>query len=150
MTAVTTRSSRTSAASARSAAATADVRLRAVLRVNAATSTLAAVVALVAPGPVSDALGGVDHTVVSAVGVALLAFALGTALVSRRDRTSGVGTGALVVSVGDVAWVVATPFVLAATDPTTTGVVVAMVMAVGVAAFATAQLALRHRLTRAA
>ena len=118
-----------------------------VLRANAVTSTAAAVLALTAPGPIADALGTTSTAAVRAVGLALLVFALDTAVTSVRSVPT-LRPGALAISIGDIAWVVATPVVLIAADPTPTGTAVALVMAVGVAGFAATQLWLRARLPR--
>lgn len=122
-------------------------RLRLVLGANAATSTFAGLVSAFASAWVADRFGAVDPAIVRTVGVGLLAFAAATAFVAV-GRAARLRTGTLAVTVGDVAWVAATPVVLATTDLATFGWVTAVVVAVGVADFAIAQTWLRHRLPR--
>ena len=122
-----------------------EARLRLVLTANALTSTVAGLAAAVAPAAVADLLGLGDELVVRVVGIALLVFAALTAWVARGPAAR-LGAGAAAVSVGDIAWVLATPVVLAATDLTTTGTVVALLIGLGVADFAGLQLLFRRRL----
>lgn len=119
-------------------------RLRLVLAANAATSALAGVAALVGASAWADTLG-IDSTgIIRLVGAGLVLFAVDVALAARS--THGLCRNALVISMLDLAWVLATAIVLATGDLTTTGTVVALVMGVGVLDFALLQLWLRRRL----
>lgn len=120
-------------------------RLRAVLGANAATSALFGLAAAFATDPLADRLGVTEPAALRAVGIGLLVFAAAVTLVATGPVARLEG-GALAVTAGDVAWVVATPIVLALAGLSTTGVVVGIVVAVGVADFAIAQTWLRRRL----
>lgn len=120
-------------------------RLRAVLALNATTSLAAGAVAALAPRWVADTAGLGSTGWTRAVGVALVVFAVDVALVARYSRAS-LRAAALAISAVDIAWVVATVVVVAAADLNTAGVVLAAVMAIGVADFAALQLWFRRRL----
>jgi hypothetical protein len=119
-------------------------RLRTVLRLNAVTSLLGGLAAAVFASPLSESLG-IDHVAVTRlIGIGLIVFAGAVALVSSRDEAT-LRTAALAVSAADVGWVLATITLVAAGILTTLGAVVALVLALGVADFAAAQLWTRAR-----
>lgn len=117
-------------------------RLRLVLRLNAATSFTGGLLALVAGPWLSRGLG-IDHVrATRLIGVALVVFAVVVALAARAPRPR-LQRNAVIVSAADTAWVIATAVVVVTGALSTTGVWVAVVLAVAVADFAAAQLWLR-------
>lgn len=87
-------------------------RLRNLLRVNAAFSTVTGLVAFVAGGPVADLVGVDQVWVVRALGAGLAGFA-GAVFVVSGLRTSLLRPASLVVSIGDLGWVAGTVAVFA-------------------------------------
>lgn len=135
-------------ASGPSASGRAVARLRLVLRANAAFSLVGGVVALVAGSWLSRELG-IDHVVLTRLlGVGLIAFAINVALIARA-REPRLLTEALLVSIGDAAWVVATIAVVASGVLTSAGNVVAILVGLAVADFGIAQFVLRRQAKRA-
>ncbi len=124
-------------------------RLRNVLRLNAAFSTLSAAVALAAGGPVAELLGTDEVWLIRATGALLLGFAV-VVLVVASLRTALLDRLALVVSIADLGWVVGTVGVIAAGWVSTGGAVVLGVVALLVGELGIAQLRSRRRLRRAA
>lgn len=120
-------------------------RLRAVLVANSATSLVGGLVALVAAGWVTDTMGLGSVAVTRGVGMFLLLFAAAVGY-AARNATGGLRPATLAISSADIAWVVATAGVVAAADLSTAGVVIAVVMAIGVADFAVVQLWMWRRL----
>ena len=119
-------------------------RLRLVLRLNATTSFVGGAIAAIAAGWVSETLG-IDHVAITRiVGIGLILFAADIAHLSTRDRDRLLSETRL-VSAADAAWVIATVVVLAAGILTTTGVVTAVVLGLGVADFGMAQLWFRSK-----
>ena len=122
-------------------------RLRAVLRLNAATSLGGGLVAAIASPWVSDTLG-IDHVLITRLlGVGLVLFAADVAFLSTRGREA-LARGARLVSAADIAWVLASLVVVATGILTTVGVAVTLLVALGVADFAATQLWFRARLQR--
>lgn len=120
-------------------------RLRLILRLNATTSALGGAIAAIAAGWVSETLG-IDHVLLTRlVGIGLILFAADVAYVSTRDEKRMLAETRL-ISAGDGLWVLATIAVLAAQILTTTGVVVAILVGLGVADFGIAQLWLRSKI----
>lgn len=120
--------------------------LRMVLGANAATSSMAGLVAAIAPAAVNDLIGfGGDSSnlVTRLVGIGLVVFAIDVALAATRSTDRTVGRNAQLVSAADIAWVVATAVVIAIGGLSATGNVIAAVMGLGVASFAFLQLRLR-------
>lgn len=114
-------------------------RLRLALRLNAATSLIGGLLALVAGSWVSRELG-IDHVVATRViGAGLVVFAVDVASIARAPRPRLL-RDTLLVSAADVAWVIATIVVLLTGILSTTGVRVAVVLGLGVADFAVVQL----------
>lgn len=122
-------------------------RLRLVLRANAATSIAGGAIALIAGSWVSRELG-IDHvTLTRLLGAGLIGFALlvlGIAGSNERRLLSE----SLLVSMGDAAWVVGTIVVVTTGALTTTGNIVAALVALAVADFGVAQLWFRARALR--
>ena len=119
--------------------------LRLVLRANAATSAISGAVGLAAASYWSERLG-IDHVAITAaISVGLLLFAVMVAVASRlpADRLR---TEALLISIGDLAWVGASAVVVAFGLLTAFGNVAAILVALVVADFAAMQLWLRRRL----
>jgi len=121
-------------------------RLRTVLSVNAATSFVAGVVGLIATDRLVDELGLQSAGWTRLVSAGLVLFAIDVALGARSSRH--LVRTALVTSVLDLAWVVATVVVLATVDLTGAGQVVAVGMGVAVLDFAALQLWFRSRVTQ--
>lgn len=120
-------------------------RLRVVLGLNAATSLTAGIVAAFAGPWVADTMGLGSVAWTRIVGVALIVFAVDVALVARYSRAT-LRSATLAISAVDIAWVAATIVVVSAASLTTTGWIIAAVMAVGVADFAAVQLWFRRQL----
>ena len=114
--------------------------------INAGTSLLAGLTAVVARKPVVE-LFGLDgdraELVVLLVGIGLVVFAVDVAFTGLRSAGDALSRNVALISAADVAWVVATVVVLASVELSTTGRVVAAVMGLGVAAFAALQIRLR-------
>lgn len=122
-------------------------RLRLVLAANATTSLLGGLIALAA-GPWLSATLGIDHVAVTRLlGAGLVLFGVDVAVVSRGPKRRLL-PGALLVSIADAVWVVATIVVVATGVLTTTGIVVAVVIGLAVADFGVAQVWLRAKATR--
>lgn len=120
-------------------------RARLVLRANAATSAVTGAIAVVAAGWLSD-VAGIDHVVITRLaGVGLLLFAAEAFRLSTLPAPK-LPAGLLQTSIGDIAWVLATPVVIALVDLSRAGTIGAIVIAMGVADFAIAQLWLRSKL----
>ena len=119
-------------------------RLRLVLRLNATTSFVGGAIAAIAAAWVSETLGIGHVAITRLVGIGLMVFAADVAWISARDRDRLLSETRL-VSAADAAWVVATIVVLATGILTTTGVIVAAVLGLGVADFGLTQLWLRKR-----
>jgi hypothetical protein len=120
-------------------------RLRAVLMANAATSAVVGLLGLVGAHFWATELGLDDVAAIRIVSASLLVFAIAVALVASQS-THALGHGAAATSAVDGAWVAATVVVIANTDLTTLGTVIAIALGVGVADFAVTQLWLRSRL----
>jgi hypothetical protein len=119
-------------------------RLRRTLRANAAFSTAGGTTALVAGPWVSRTLG-VDHVALTRVlGVGLLGFAVIVLATARADATRLL-RDSLLVSLADALWVLGTAVVVMTGALTPTGDVVAVILAVAVADFGTAQYRFRSR-----
>lgn len=141
----TTSSSTSDRASRQHSISRATRHLRLVLRANALTSGLAGAVGLIGASYWSERLG-VDNVAVTAiVSIGLLIFAADVVWASRAsdDRLP---TQALLVSIADIVWVVASAIVVGLGLLTTFGTVAAIVIAVGVTDFAALQLWFRHKL----
>lgn len=141
----TTGSSTSDRASRQDIAGKAMRNLRLVLRGNAFTSALAGAVGLIGASYWSERLG-IDNVAVTAiVSIGLLIFAADVVRASRAsdDRLP---TQALLVSIADIVWVVASAIVVGLGLLTTFGTVAAVVIAVGVADFAALQLWFRSKL----
>lgn len=121
-------------------------RLRTVLRVNAATSFVAGTVGLLATDRVVDELGLQSAAWTRLVSAGLVLFAIDVALGVRSSRY--LANTALLTSVLDVAWVVATVAVLATVELTGLGRFTAVAMGVAVLDFAVLQLWFRSRMPR--
>ena len=120
--------------------------LRGVLMINAGTSLLAGLTAVVARKPVVELFGldgGRAELVVLVVGIGLVVFAAEVAFTGLRSAGDALSRNVALISAADVALVVATVVVLASVELSTTGRVVAAVMGLGVAAFAALQIRLR-------
>lgn len=126
----------------RTASPTAADRLRTVLHVNAATSFAGGVLGLVATDRLVDALGLQSPGWTRLVSAGLVLFALDVALGARSRHLRST---ALVTSVLDLTWVVATVVVLGTVDLTGPGRIVAVAMGLAVLDFAALQLWFRHR-----
>jgi len=119
--------------------------LRLVLRANAFTSALSGAIGLVGAGYWSERLG-IDNVVVTAlVSIGLVLFAVDVVRTSRVPDER-LGSGALLVSIADIVWVIASAVVVALGLLTPFGSVAAIVIAIGVADFAALQLWFRSRL----
>ncbi|HSP05028.1 MAG TPA: hypothetical protein VLR27_16065 [Acidimicrobiales bacterium] len=121
-------------------------RLRTVLSVNAATSFVAGTIGLLATDPVVDELGLQSAGWTRLVSAGLVLFAIDVALGVRSARY--LANTALLTSVLDLAWVVATVAVLATVELTGLGRLLAVVMGVAVLDFAVLQLWFRSRMPR--
>ena len=123
--------------------------LRLVLRANATTSALFGLVGAIGAGYWSDRLG-VDHVAITLiVSIGLVLFAADVLRISRLP-TQRLRSASLQVSIADMAWVAATIVVVALGLLNTFGVVAALIVAVGVADFALAQLWFRRLLNNQA
>lgn len=124
--------------------------LRAVLAVNAATSLSAGLVTAFAPNTISE-LFDLTQTradlIVRTIGIGLCVFAVDVAVTAIRDRTATIKRDTTLISAVDIAWVIATVIVLATVDLSAAGRSIAVVMGIGVAAFAALQLGLRRHLS---
>ena len=120
-------------------------RLRTVLRLNAAFSTVTGVVALVAGGPVADLLGVDQVWLIRLLGAGLLAFAAAVVQIARSEPAA-LRQGAAAVSVGDLGWVLGTVVVVAVGWLSTAGVVVMAVIAVLVLDFGIGQYLARRQM----
>ena len=142
MTTITAPSTTTTA----TASSTAASRLRTVLTVNAATSLAGGLIGLAATDRLVEELGLQSTGWTRLVSAGLVLFAIDVALGAQSTRY--LARTALLTSVLDIAWVVATVAVLATVDLTGIGQVVAVVLGLAVADFAVLQLWFRHRLPR--
>lgn len=122
-------------------------RLRGVLTVNAATSTLGGAAALVAGGSVADLLGTGHVDRVRVAGAGLLLFGLVVLALARRPAATRARL-APAVSVADLAWVVATVVAVAVGWFSTRGDVVMGVVGLAVLDVALAQIWFARRSTR--
>ena len=123
---------------------TSTARLRLVLRANAASSIIGGAVALIAASWVSRELG-IDHVVLTRLlGAGLLGFAALGLAVARADEPQLV-RDSLLVSLADAGWVLGTIVVLFTGVLTSTGNVVAAVVALAVADFGVTQMWFRSK-----
>jgi uncharacterized membrane protein HdeD (DUF308 family) len=121
-------------------------RLRLVLAANAAFSVVGGAIALLAGSWVSRDLG-IDHVALTRIlGAGLVLFGVAVALVSRASERRMVPES-LLISLADAAWVVGTVVVVASGVLTTSGNVVASLIALAVADFGVSQLWFRSRST---
>jgi hypothetical protein len=121
--------------------------LRMVLAANAATSFVAGAIGALAAGWTADTLGTDAVGWTRGTSIVLAIFAVDVALMARACGPRLRQFAALVSSV-DIAWVLATAAVVAFGGLSGTGVAIAVVLALGVADFAAAQLWFRHRMRR--
>jgi hypothetical protein len=121
-------------------------RLRNVLRLNAALSTITGLTAVVAGGPIGRLLGVEQIWAVRLIGAGLLAFATLVAA-AAATRTRLLVRWGLLVSIADLTWVAATIAVVALGWFSGTGTLVMSVLALVVLDLAVAQLRGRSRLT---
>jgi hypothetical protein len=135
----------TGGATGRHTADTPERRLRAVLSVNAVTSLTTGAVGLAAAGWWSDRLGIGSTAWTRIVSAGLIVFAIEVLLVAR-SRPRRLRTGAVAVSVADIAWVAATIAVIAAGALNGTGVALGTAVGLVVADFALLQLWFRSRM----
>ena len=124
---------------------TSEHRLRLVLAANAITSGVGGIAGFAAAGWWSTELGVDNVTLVRIVSAALVVFAVDVALAAARGSRI-LDRATLAISAADVVWVLASLVIVAAGWLSGFGTVVALVLAVGVADFAIAQLWLRRRL----
>lgn len=137
----------TSLSPARSRSIDAGRFLPLVLEANGATSLAAGAVGLIAGRWSADRLGLDTTTWVRLVGAGLIVFALAVAA-SSRLRGPDLVLAARAISAADLAWVAATVAVVASGVLSTSGVVIALVMGLGVLDLGLAQLWLARRLAR--
>ena len=118
-----------------------ETSLRQILIADVITSTTAGAVALLAGGWTAERLGVDAAGTVRVFGVGLLLFALDVALVAagRLPRVS-LRRGARLIAAANAAWVVASFATLAVVGFSTTGRLIVVGQAVGVADFALLQL----------
>lgn len=119
-------------------------RLRLVLAVNAATSFAGGVAGLFGASWLSEKLGFDDVALTGVVGIGLIVFALGVAVLARA-RAERMLQWAAAVSIADLAWVTATTVLIATGALTTAGVIVMVGVGVGVLDFGILQLWFRNR-----
>ena len=124
---------------------TKEQQLRLALRVNAVSSASFGLLGLVIPGRVVDLLDAGNVMIVRIVAGGLVAFALFVAWISTRD-VEVLHRESLMISMGDLGWVVASVALVAVGVFSTGGVVATLVVAALVADFAAAQLWTRSRL----
>lgn len=118
--------------------------LRLVLRANAVVSLVTGVIALVAGSWLSRELG-IDHVALTRViGAGLIIFAVDVAMVARAKEPKLLQEAGL-VSMADIAWVVATAVVVMSGILTTAGNVVAVAQGLVITDFAATQLWFRSR-----
>jgi hypothetical protein len=123
----------------------AERRLRTVLGLNATSSLIGGLVALLAAGWTADTLG-VDTTGwVRLIGAGLVVFALDVGLLARTS-TATLRRWTPAVSAGDAAWVVATVVLLALGAFSGAGVVIAVALGLAVADFGLLQMRFRNAL----
>lgn len=119
-------------------------RLRLVLRANAAFSLVSGTIALFAASWVSREVG-IDHVLITRLlGVGLIVFGADVAHVSR-SREPRLLRDAALISAADLSWVIVTAGIVLSSMLTTTGNIVAVVLALAVADFATMQLWFRSK-----
>ena len=119
-------------------------KLQLVLRANAAFSAAGGLLAVAAASFVSDK-GGIDHVILTRlVGLGLLVFAIDVFMTSRTTGAK-LRQGALLISIADITWVMASLIVIAAVDLTTAGVIVGLVQAAAVLDFGVTQYWLRSK-----
>lgn len=113
---------------------------------NASTSLVAGLAAVIARGEVAGLLGldgeGAELAILL-VGIGLVVFAVDVAFTGLRAADRALARDAGLIAVADIAWVLATVVVLATVDLSQTGQLIAAVMGLGVAVFAALQLRLR-------
>ena len=122
----------------------ATTKLQFVLRANAAFSAVGGLLAFVAASFVSDT-AGIDHVILTRlVGLGLLVFAIDVFVTSRQSGAR-LRQGALLISIADITWVIASLAVIVTVDLTTIGVVVGLIQATAVLDFGVTQHWLRSR-----
>ena len=121
------------------------MRLRFVLRLNIALSTLTGLVGLLFAGPVADVLGVDQVWLVRLLGGGLLAFALGVFIVAG-STTKTLRAWSLEISIADLGWVVGTAVVIGLGWLSTSGVIVMSVVAVMILGLSAAQFRARNHL----
>ncbi len=122
----------------------ATLKLRLVLRANAAFSAAAGLFAVAAASFVSDK-GGIGHVALTRlVGVGLLIFAIDVLMTSRL-RGPRLLQGTLLISMADITWVIASLVVIAFVDLTPAGIVVGLAQAAAVLDFGVTQYWLRSK-----
>ncbi len=119
-------------------------KLRLALRANAMSSASFGLVGLVFAGWVVDVLGAGNETIVRVLAAGLVAFAANVWWVSNQEGTT-LRQQTLLISLGDIGWVVGSVAVIALGVFTTAGAIVAALVAVLVFDFAAAQLYTRSR-----
>jgi hypothetical protein len=119
-------------------------RLRTVLTLNAATSGVIGVVGLAAGQFWATKLGIDSAPAIRVVCAALIVFAIEVVIVAFRSTTS-LNRWTAAISAIDIAWILGTVAIVTAAELTALGTVVAIVLGVGVAAFAALQLWFRSR-----
>lgn len=122
-----------------------EARLRVVLTMNATTSGLGGLAAVIAAGTVDSMLGTDDTSWVRIVGAGLMLFA-GLVLMTARSTTRRLVAGAPAISVGDVSWVVGTIVTIVLGWYSTVGTIVMAVVGVAVGSFGVAQAVLARRI----
>lgn len=130
------------------ATATYTGRLRLVLTANAATSAIGGAVAAVATDPVARLLGvdsGIGRSATRLVGLGLIVFAAVVAYTVRAASPSALRRNTVLITGGDVSWVLATVVILATGTLSSAGTWIAVAMGIAVADFAILQMWTRRR-----
>lgn len=123
----------------------AETRLRQILEANAAFSAISGLTGTLAVDWTADRLGFTQTGWVRLVSIGLLLFA-GAVLVASRVPTDRLGTEALLVSIADLSWVVATVGMAAIGAFSATGTGIALVIGVVILDFGLTQLWFRSQL----
>ena len=127
------------------AAGRAETRLRHVLEANAAFSAISGLTGTLAADWTADRLGLTQTGWVRLISIGLLLFA-GAVLVASRVPTDRLGAEALLVSIADLSWVVATVGMAAVGAFSATGTAIAVVTGVVILDFGLTQLWFRSQL----
>ena len=113
--------------------------LRTVLKINALISGATGLAAALFAGRIDRLIGSDAETIVRVVGIGLVAFAVVLYVVSKAE-TSALRTGGWIITVADIAWVIASIAAVAAGWFNTSGNLIVLGVAAVVAGFAVGEI----------